>query len=119
MHLGNIGFSKQTNTKSWKKNWQKKVELNIQNMNLHYKIIKNTITSLMKHKTNKNEKMHIKVRWKTCNCNLHTIHTLISNFPCNINLVSHHSIIAAITYLLSLQQNVSLVHYMISLDLTK
>ncbi len=42
MHLGNIGFSKQTNTKSWKKNWQKKVELNIQNMNVHYKIIKNT-----------------------------------------------------------------------------
>lgn len=119
MHLGNIGFSKQTNTKSWKKNWQKKVELNIQNMNVHYKVIKNTITSLMKHKTNKNEKMHIKVKWKTCNCNLHTIHTFISNFPCNINLVSHHLIIVAITYLFSLQQNVSLVHYMISLDLTK
>jgi hypothetical protein len=33
-------------------------------MNVHYKINKNTITSLMKHKTNKNGKMHIKVNGK-------------------------------------------------------
>jgi hypothetical protein len=76
-------------------------------MNVHYKINKNTIqtqNTLMKHKTNKNEKMCIKVKWKTCNYNLHIVHTLISNFPCNRNLVSHHSIIATITYILSLQQ---------------